>query len=148
MAKYGVSILKKFLLLLLLGSSLLFSSDLKTEEKIYKLIIHTLLPQKEVIKAWSDTTHNKEVLNTIPNVILVNSPQKADFLLLNNNKVSNPKALIFVTNFKLLGKTQNSALGGFFWQKGRPNILFLRKNLQKHNITLPQSMQEFIEDDL
>lgn len=133
---------------MLFFSSVLFSSDLKTEEKIYKLIIHTLLPQQEEIKAWSDTQHNKEILQTIPNVVVVPSPKDADFLLLSNGKVPNPKALVFVTDFRLLEKMQNIAIGGFFWQKGRPNILFLRQNLQKSSITLPESMQEFIEDEI
>lgn len=141
--------MKKVLLILFILFSFSSASDLKTEQKIYKLIIHTLLPNKQTYKVWSDTKHNRELLATTPHVILVNSPKDADFLLLNNdNNLTNTKAIIFVTDFQLLEKMKNSAVGGFFWQKGRPNILFLRKNLQKYKISLPESMQEFIEEEI
>ena len=140
--------MKTLLFFFLFINTLLFSSDLQTEEKIYKLIIHNLIPQQKEIKAWGDTPKNQEILKTIPGVTVVTSPKTADFLLLNNKKASNSKALIFVTNFKLLEKMQNIAVGGFYWQKGRPNILFLRQNLQKNNIHLPKSMQDFIEDEI
>lgn len=148
MVEYGVSVLKKLLFIFLLLTSLLFGSDLKTEQRIYNLIIHTLLPNKEDIKVWGDSLHNKELLNTIPNVRFASSPQDADFLLVSKKPLQDPQGIIFVTDFNLLQKMKKSAVGGFFWQKGRPNILFLRKNLQKKSIQLPESMQDYIEDEI
>ena len=148
MVKYGVSILKKIIFLCLFIPLIAITSDLRTEQKIYKLIIHSLLPQKKEIKVWSDTPQNRAILNTIPDIIFVKSPRKADFLLLNHDNIPSVKGIIFVTDFKLLQKMHNSAVGGFFWQKGRPNILFLRKNLNKKDLTLPKSMQDYIEDTL
>jgi hypothetical protein len=139
--------LRAFLSLLLLVS-FLFSSDLKTEQKIYEVIIHTLLPQKEEIKVWSDDVSKEKILSSIVGVKSVSSPEEADFLLLSKEKKVQSKGIRFVTTFRLLEAKQNSVIGGFFWQKGRPNILFLRKNLQKHHIKLPKSMQEYIEDEL
>ena len=138
----------KKLLFFLLTVQLLIASDLKTEQKIYELILHTVFPNKTVIKVWGDSIHNKELLNTIPNIIMTSSPQKADFLLLKEKLYSPVDGVVFVTNYKLLQKMDKSAIGGFFWQKGRPNILFLRKNLEKKHITLPSSMQEYIEDEI
>ena len=140
--------MKKFLFALLLITTTLFASNLQTEEKIYALIIHTLLPDNQKIKVWGDTPHNKEILQNITDLQLVESPKDANFLLLDNNSSIETNALIFVTNYKILEKMQKSAIGGFFWQKGRPNILFLRKNLQKKNIQLPKSMQDFVEDEI
>jgi len=39
-------------------------------------------------------------------------------------------------------------VGGFYWQKGRPNILFLKDNIDKYNIKLPSSMKQYIESEL
>jgi hypothetical protein len=139
--------LKKFILILLLGS-ILFSSDIKTEEKIYALIIHTLLPNKTVIKVWCDQDKEKRLLRLIPNIKFISNAQDADFLLLSHSQKIKTKGIKFVTNFNLLEEGKKSVVGGFFWQKGRPNILFLRKNLQKHNISLPDSMQEYVEDEI
>ena len=147
MVKSGVSVLRALLSLLILVS-FLFSSDFKTEQKIYGVIIHALLPQKGAIKVWSDDKSKEKILSFIVGVEFVSSPKEADFLLLSKGEKVQSKGLTFVTNFRLLEAEQNSVIGGFFWQKGRPNILFLRKNLQKHHIKLPQSMQEYIEDNL
>jgi hypothetical protein len=140
--------LKKIIFLLLLITSILFGSDLKTQQKIYTLITHVLLPEKKEVKVWADSLSNRELMQNVPHTILVNSPQEADFILLQNHQQKGVHGLIFVTNLQLLRALQSEAIGGFFWQKGRPNILFLRHNLEKHHITLPSSMQEYIEDEL
>jgi len=140
--------LKKIIFLLLLTPLVLFSSDLKTEQKIYKLIIHSLLPDKKDIKVWSDTSSKEDLLKGIEDIIYVTSPSEADFVLLSKDKKIDKDIIKFVTNIQLLEDHQNSVVGGFFWQKGRPNILFLRQNLKKHDITLPESMQSYIEDEI
>jgi hypothetical protein len=145
--KLGVPLLKKFFIFLLFVP-LLFSSDLKTEQRIYDLIIHALLPQKQEIKVWSDTKEKEELLAPMKNVKIVSTPEKADFLLLSREYTPSVQGIKFVTNIQLLESAQESVVGGFFWQKGRPNILFLRKNLQKHHIKLPKAMQEYVEDEL
>lgn len=139
--------MKKIIFILLLVP-LLFASDIKTEQKIYGLIIHALLPQKAEIKVWSDNQSQKEIFRLIQGVKCVENPNDADFLLLSKRKNLTAKGIKFATNIQLLEAEKDSIVGGFFWQKGRPNILFLRKNLKKHNINLPESMQEYIEDEL
>jgi hypothetical protein len=139
--------LKKFLLLVLL-IPFLYGSDLKIEEKIYDLILHTLLPQHKTIKVWCEDSSKEQIFKEIKGVKCIDTPQKADFLLLSRSRMIDAKGLKFVTSYKLLEEDQKSAVGGFFWQKGRPNILFLRSNLEKHHIVLPSSMQEYIEDEL
>jgi len=139
--------LKKFLFLLLLVP-LLYGSDILTEQKIYSLIIHTLLPKKQEIKVWCDSDSQKKFLRSIPNVKFIDNAQDADFLLLSKNQNIQTKGIKFVTSLKLLENGKKSVIGGFFWQKGRPNILFLRENLKKHHIKLPESMQEYIEDEI
>ena len=148
MDKYGVPVLKKILLLLLLSVTLFAQNPHNVEEKIYALIIHTLYPNKTYIKVFSDTPHYKEILQHISNIKLVSSPQDADFLVLENQLHTPSKGVIFATSYHLLRDYKKDAIGGFYWQKGRPNILFLRKNLQKYHISLPASMQKYVEDEL
>lgn len=138
----------RHLLTLLLLTTLLFASDIKTEQKIYGVIIHALLPDKDEIKVWSDTASKEALLASLQGVKSVASPKDADFVLLSKQKNISTDGIKFVTNFQLLESEQKSVVGGFFWQKGRPNILFLRDNLKKHNIELPLSMQEYVEDAL
>jgi len=37
-------------------------------------------------------------------------------------------------------------VGGFFWQKGRPNIIFLERRIKALHIQLPQDLQEFVDE--
>lgn len=139
--------MKKLLLILLLASSLL-ASDVTTERKIYAVIVHALLPELQKVKVWCSDRSKERIFQAMQGVVCVASQNDADFVLLSENTDINSQAVKFVTSYKLLLEKNLDAVGGFFWQKGRPNILFLRKNLQDHHIVLPQSMQEYIEDEL
>lgn len=139
--------MRKFLFLLLLAP-LLFSSDLRTEQKIYQLVIHSLVPKKELVKVWCDDDKKRKILNTLNGINSVDSAENADILLISKKENLQKKGMKFVTSYQLLEGKEIDILGGFFWQKGRPNILFLKNSLQKYNITLPESMQDYVEDEL
>ena len=138
----------KIIFLLLTLSGLLFSANFNTERRIYQHILHALYPNEKSIEVWSDDQKKRDMLQSIPNVKLVQRPEQADFVLLHQKKNITTKGVIFVTDYHLLKYYDKDAIGGFYWQKGRPNILFLRPNLQKHNISLPEDMQEYVEDTL
>ena len=138
----------KFIFLFITLSGLLFSANVNTERRIYQHILHALYPHKESIAIWSDDQNKKDILQNIPKVKLVKTPQQADFVLLHKKKGIDTKGLIFVTDYHLLKYYDKDAIGGFYWQKGRPNILFLKQNLKKHHIKLPADMQEYVEDTL
>ena len=145
----GVYVLKSLLSLLLI--LLLQASPLDIEKKIYKIIIKAIFPQKHIVKVWLDNPNAFAAILYLNRVKVVDNPQKADILFISKqdsfSKISFNK-IIFVNSYKLLKNYQNIAIGGFFWQKGRPNIIFLRKNLQKHHIHLPVKFQKYIEDKL
>jgi len=147
MGKHGVYILKTFIALLLLFLNL-FASNLEIEKKIYKTIIYSLFPHKEIIKVWSDDKRKKSFLISIQNITIVKNPKNADILIINKPLKHIPNKIIFITNYPILKKYKDIAIGGFYWQKGRPNIIFLEKNLKRFHLNLPQSMQEYIEEDL
>jgi hypothetical protein len=140
--------LKTFIISLLFGCVVLFAQSASIEKKIYTHILHSLYPQSKGIKVWADTQSKREMLQGIPKVKIVTKPEDADFILVQKKKDLNTKGLIFATDYHTLEHYKKSAIGGFYWQKGRPNILFLKPNLIKHRITLPKEMQEYIEDTL
>lgn len=53
--------------------------------------------------------------------------------------------LFFTNNYKKL-LSDNKYYGAFFWQKSRPNIVFIKNRLEQTNILLPKSYSQFIED--
>lgn len=53
--------------------------------------------------------------------------------------------LFFTNNYKKL-LSDNKYYGALFWQKSRPNIVFIKNRLEQTNILLPKSYSQFIED--
>ena len=145
----GVYVLKSLLSLLLI--LLLQASPLEAEKKIYQIIIKAIFPTKHIVRVWLDNPKAFAAILYLSTIKVVENPQKADILFISKqdsfSKISFNK-IIFVNSYKLLKNYQNIAIGGFFWQKGRPNIVFLRRTLQKHHIHLPVKFQKYIEDKL
>jgi len=146
MAKYGISILK-FIILLIFITTLLFSSNEKAEKKIYTSIIHVLVPNKSSIKIWTDMNKKKDMLRSVKSVNIVDNIDDADLLIINSTENIKTNILKFATSYKMLLKYKKDIVGGFYWQKGRPNILFLKDNIDKYNVKLPASMNQYIESE-
>ena len=141
----------KHIRILFLTLLFLYASPLNTEKEIYKIIIHALFPHKQNIKIWFDDPNSFAALLQLKDTVLTQNPKNADMLFISHEKSFHnapAQKIIFVNNYTLLKKYQNRAIGGFFWQKGRPNIVFMRKSLQKHHIALPPNLQKYIEDEL
>ena len=122
------------------------------EKEIYSKIFHALLPNKKTIHIWNEDHKDESIFSAIQGVKLVKRPDEADILILTHNKKlltpKNCQKIILSERYRLIKEHQECILGGFFWHKGRPNILFLAPNLKKHHIRLPKDMQEFVEDRL
>ena len=136
--------MKKIVLLLFLPLLLLAQN---IEEEIYKTIIHGLFPGKERITVYIDAPASFPKLRD-SSIIVVPSPKSADLILASKESsiLNNPNKIIFVNNFYLLQKYRNNVVGGFFWQKGRPNIIFLERRIKALHIQLPQDLQEFVDE--
>ncbi|WP_428023794.1 hypothetical protein [Arcobacter sp.] len=53
--------------------------------------------------------------------------------------------LFFTNNYKKL-LSDKKFFGAFFWNKSRPNIVFIKARLNKKHINLPKDFEQFIED--
>ena len=72
---------------------------------------------------------------------------KADLVILSTIKDIPKECLekvLFGTRYSHL-KNKN-VVGSFFWQKGRPNILFYKQRLKEHKIKLDSSFDRYIEN--
>jgi len=138
----------KKILLFILFSLLLHASDQSYELKIYDSIFSAIFPQKDTVHVWCDSQAKKDLLQDSKKLALVTQKNHADILLISQEKNISKKYLFFVTSYKMLQRHEERTLGGFYWKKGRPNILFFRQNLQKNRIDLPTSMQKYIEEEL
>jgi len=140
--------MKKLFIFLLFLPLLLSASQQEYEIKILSAITDALFPNTQVVKVWTDTPKSILFLKNIQKMKLVSSIEEAEVLFLTKNNDIESKKMKFVTSYQLLKRYKSSTLGGFYWKKGRPNILFIKDNLIKYNKMLPESMSKYIEDDL
>lgn len=138
----GVLILKKLLLILLL-SIVSSASDIQIEKKIYETFFAAL--SKKVKPSVYIDVHIPSLELDTDKFSLVSSCQKADIVIVTKKTIDAgcEKKIIFGTRYRHLKKVY--VLGAFFWQKGRPNIVFKRQQLDSKKIKLPHALQEFIE---
>ncbi len=138
------------ILLILASAIILGASALNVEKRIYEEVLRAIFPEKRIVKVWSDSKNMKRAVSTIRWVHTVSDPDKADILLVNNpetlKKIKEGKLIIFVGSYTLLKEHQDMAIGGFFWQKGRPNLVFIKRNIERFDIKLPKKFEDYVED--
>ncbi len=138
--------MKKIILIFILFISVLSANN--AEEKIYTSILNAIFPTSYEIKVWVDDAQKRHVLKQIRDVNVVSKISEADILFIFHKIDIRSNKLKFVGSYALLKRYKKDALGGFYWQKGRPNLLFLKHNLDKKHLTLPREFSKYIDKRL
>ena len=133
----------KIILALLLITTV-YASDDKKASRIFNLIV------KEVTKKENANVYIHTGIYSIKQypgkIKIVKDCKEANLVILSTTKNIPKECLskvLFGTRYSHL-KNPN-VIGAFFWQKGRPNILFYQKRLDKHNIKLDPNFDKYIE---
>ena len=135
--------IKLFLIFFLTAT--VYASDDKKASGIFNLIV------KEMTRIDKPNVYLHGTISSIKkypgNLKVVTECKDADIVILSTTKNIPEeciKKLLFGSRYSHL-KNQN-VIGSFFWQKGRPNILFYKSRLKKQNIKLNPSFDKYIED--
>lgn len=136
--------MKKIFLSLLIITSL-YANDIKLASKIFNNIISEIT-QKTNSKVYLHT-NIKSLEEYQGSIVEVYDCEEADVVILSTLKnipdKCNGKVLFGTRYYHLKNK---KVIGAFFWQKGRPNILFYQKRLYEHSIYLSTEFNQYIED--
>lgn len=137
--------MKKILFTFILCTVHLFSAEITTATKIMEKISSALIHKNKIL-VFSEDSKNTNIVKFSTKLQNSLFCEEADIVLTNVNMTSlcNEKVLLFTTNY-LSFINSPDAIGAFFYQKGRPNIIFREENLKKHNITLPKEFDKYIE---
>ncbi len=126
--------------------SSLFSSNVKKlEAQILSSIAHSLVHKKSVNICIDD--RNFKGIGKYAKSLNVVSCGRADIVFTSKDNDINKKcktSLIFSTSYYLYEHSP-MIVGAFFWQKGRPNIIFRQKQLKHLDIALPKNFQKYID---
>lgn len=134
--------MKKLLLLLLLFSYS-FSDELSIEKSIYESIF-TSLSKSENISVYSDSSIESLALET-DKFSIVDNCKDATIVVMTKSELALEcqDKIVFATRYRHL--KQAYVVGAFFWQKGRPNIVFLQERIDEKGIVLSPSLEQFVE---
>ena len=134
----------KFVLIFLLITTV-YASDDKKASAIFNMIV------KNVTKKINPSVYLHTKVNSLKlypgKLNIVKECDKADIVILSTTKdipSECQRKILFGTRYSHLKNP--AVIGSFFWQKGRPNILFYEKRLKKHNIKLSPTFNKYIED--
>ncbi len=142
----------KILITMLLAFSISFAEindkEIKFEAKLIDSIAKALF-KKEKLYVYTYGKEAEKVIKYSKFLIKKDNIDEVDFILasnkINSNKnLKNTQKPIIGMKYFLL-KDEN-VIGAIFWHKGRPNIVFIKKRLNKFNIKPPKTLEKYIED--
>jgi len=124
--------------------NILNADDMKIESSIYDKLIHAVIHTSKPHVYIYGNINSLE--NHHENIVLEHNCTKADIVVVttfNNFPLECSDKILLGTKYS---HTKDSrVLGAFFWQKGRPNIIFYQKRLEDYHVTLDNNLNEFIE---
>ncbi len=135
----------------------LYALERKSTLKIYHGIF-SALSAKTFINVFTNDKEYRDVFKHSNRIKLSDKLEEADIVLITEERALNNilysinsngsiKPVVFVTNYHFL-KISDDIVGAFYWRKGRSQLLFIKKRLNQHNITLPKEYQNFMIDEL
>jgi hypothetical protein len=121
------------------------------ERKIFEKILRAVMPYRQRINLYFYGSSLPEGLRNHPTIRWVRSPNEAKILIISSRRFSPELAKLHVPvltlDYNLLKRYPN-AIGAYFWQKGRPNIIMIRSRLEKAGIRLPREFDRFTDDTI
>ena len=133
------------LLLILFLITTTWASDDKKASNIFNLIAKNIT-EKSFPNVYLHKGNSS--LEKYPgNLNITTECAKADLVILSTTKDIPKECLekiLFGTRYSHL--KNKDVVGSFFWQKGRPNILFYKQRLEEHKIKLDSSFDRYIEN--
>lgn len=138
--------MKIFLLLLSLSFYLLGSDSSKKEILIHDALAKALFVSTK-INVYTDSPLLYENISKYSNQLTLTNEKEATYIIKGSNgNIENKNALLLVTSYGFL-KEYTSAIGAFYWKKGRPTIIFIKERLDKKGIVLPKRLHKYYENE-
>lgn len=135
--------MKKIILILLLLFAFLNAKDNLTLE-LYKKVLTSIF-HSQTIKVYTDS-ETREILQQSSKFEIVDSCDKSVAVLVGKfsklSTICKDKPL-FSTDYRGFKNTPNS-FGAYYWRKGRPQLKFKRKVLDKFHLSLPTTLERYI----
>lgn len=111
------------------------------EVRLLEKVLSDMFDSSKVFVCLYDT-NKAQTIKKYSDKIIITDCQNAQIILTDKHIPENSKP-VFVLNDELL-RTLKNAIGGLYWKKGRPQLIFLEDRLDKFNIKLPPEYKGFM----
>ncbi|WP_028950816.1 hypothetical protein [Sulfurihydrogenibium subterraneum] len=112
-----------------------------TEVKLLEKILLDIT-QKQAVYICIYDSEKVQYIQKYSTKIHITNCQNAD-IILSNREIPYSNKPVIALNEEILKQLQN-AIGGLYWKKGRPQLIFLEDRLKKFDIQLPSEYDRFI----
>lgn len=125
-----------------------YDKEMELEAKIIAEIATSSISEKVQLFIPNITDMEKKIYGRY--FILSPKCETANFVFINKtvdkeSLCDNTQRLFFTNNYRKL-LSDEKYYGALFWNKSRPNIVFIKKRLEKRAIVLPSTFDQFIEN--
>ena len=135
--------MKKLWLSILLSAQLL-AFDTATAAKIFDKIFLAMYTQKPIV-VYTVSKRYQAVIEVATSLQLSKNPRLADIVLVDaKHEIPEEGNYVIFTTDPSVFKKNESAVGAFYWEHGRPKIIFLQSRLKDKGITLSDAFQRYI----
>jgi len=121
------------------------------EQKIFTRILQAITHHREPYYVYYHGKRLPVGLKNNSKIRLVGNPEAAEVIIIGSSRFSSRfSALnkpILTLDYEQLKRYAN-AVGAYFWQKGRPNIVMIRSRLDKAKISLPSDFDRYIDNTI
>jgi hypothetical protein len=142
------SMMKRFLLIAALGTTL-HASETAVAAKIIDKVVASMFHTDKSIQARGYTQQHNDIITHSKTMRLVSKIEDAKFYLV-DLKIPDSipeNTILFSTDIEIFYNDER-VIGAFYWQKGRPNLIFLRERLERYGVRLSDEFKDYIEDEL
>ncbi|WP_373070592.1 hypothetical protein [Sulfurimonas sp.] len=124
-----------------------YDKEVELEAKIVSKIASDSLGEKPNIYIPDISAKEKAIYSKYCNVS--NNCKSANFIFdkkgLDGNDCGLKQKVYFTNNYKKL-VSNSRYIGAFFWNKSRPNIVFVKRRLKQNGVNLSNEYNQYIED--
>lgn len=111
------------------------------EVKLLEKVLTDMFGSSRVYVCIYDSD-KKEAIERYSTKIVITNCNQANIIITDRYLPENSKP-VFALNDEII-KSLKNAIGGLYWKKGRPQLIFLEDRLDKFNIRLPSEYKGFI----
>lgn len=121
----------------------IYSFDIETASKIYDKLFYAVF-KKENIKVYVNDDEYKKMILSSQYLKLTKEIENSEIVIITKEEeIKEIKDKIAFSIEKTFLEKNENIIGAFYWNKGSPEIIFLKTRLEKHKIQLLESFKKY-----